>query len=170
MRSGAELVGASEMSTRTDPPYSHESGQLFDRQAAGAFLSYLALSLLFFGRGVLAHPASVYLGRGPDPQLYIWFQAWWAHAISHHLNPFLTTAVWAPSGVNLAWTTDFPLATCLLYPITRIWGPIVACNILHLVAPPSRRMVRVRALPLHRAPFLTGVAGRILFRVLALHA
>jgi len=59
-----------------------------------------------------------------------------AYAISHHLNPFLTTAVWAPSGVNLAWATDFPLATLLLYPITRLYGPIVSCNILHLIAPP----------------------------------
>jgi hypothetical protein len=112
------------------------AAQLFDRQAAGAFLSYLALSLLIFGRGVVAHPTTAYLGRGPDPQLYIWFQAWWAHALSHHLNPFVTTAVWAPSGVNLAWSTDFPFATCLLYPITRLYGPIVSCNVLHIVAPP----------------------------------
>jgi hypothetical protein len=110
--------------------------QLFDRQVAGAFLAYLALSVLFFGRGVLFHPGAFYLGRGPDPQQHIWFLAWWAHAISYHLNPFLTTAVWAPSGVNLAWTTDFPLATCVFYPVTRIWGPIAACNVLHLVAPP----------------------------------
>jgi hypothetical protein len=110
--------------------------QFFGRQAVAAFVSYLALSLLFFGRGVLARPASAYLGRGSDAQQYIWFIAWWAHAISHHLNPFLTAAVWAPSGANLTWTTDFPLASCLLYPITRLWGPIAACNVIHLVAPP----------------------------------
>jgi len=109
---------------------------LFDRQAVGAFLLYLALSILFFGRGVLVHPATVYIGRGPDAQLYVWFQAWWTYAISHHLNPLLTTAVWAPSGVNLAWTTDCPLATCLLYPVTRLYGPIVSANALHLIAPP----------------------------------
>ena len=124
------------MIRRIDSSDMKPAAQLFGRQAAGAFLSYLALSLLIFGRGVLAHPATAYLGRGPDPQLYIWFQAWWTYAISHHLNPFVTTAVWAPSGVNLAWTTDFPLATVLLYPITRLLGPIVSCNVLHLIAPP----------------------------------
>jgi hypothetical protein len=124
------------MIQRIDSSDMKPAAQLFGRQAAGAFLSYLALSLLIFGRGVLAHPATAYLGRGPDPQLYIWFQAWWTYAISHHLNPFVTTAVWAPSGVNLAWTTDFPLATVLLYPITRLYGPIVSCNVLHLIAPP----------------------------------
>src|SRR5580704_6991822 len=112
------------------------SGQLFDRQAIAAFLSYLALSVLIFGRGVLAHPTDAYIGQGPDPQVYIWFLAWWAHAISHHLNLFFPTVVWAPSGGNLAWACDFPLAACLLYPITRIWGPIVSSNVLHLIAPP----------------------------------
>jgi hypothetical protein len=94
------------------------------------------LSFMFFGRGVLAHPASTYIGRGPDTQQYIWFIAWWAHAISHQLNPFLTTVVWAPSGGNLAWATDFPLGACLLYPLTRLWGPILSSNVPHLIAPP----------------------------------
>src|SRR5438105_3730620 len=94
-------------------PDSNSAGQIFDRQAIAAFVSYLALSVLIFGRGVLAHPANVYLGQGPDAQQYIWFMAWWAHAISHRLNPLLVTLVWVPSGANLAWATDFPLAACL---------------------------------------------------------
>lgn len=94
--------------------------------AGAAFLSYLAGSVLIFGRGVLVHPASSYIGQGPDPQVYIWFLAWWAHALSHHLNPLLPKVVWAPSGGNLAWACDFPLAACLLYPVTRLWGPIVS--------------------------------------------
>ncbi len=132
MRSGAELAGASEVIARANARHSRPSAQLFGRQAAGAFLSYLALSLLIFGRGLLADPATAYLGRGPDALANIWFFAWWAHAIAHHLNPFETTAVWAPSGVNLAWTTTFPLASCLLYPVTRLYGPIVSCNVAHL--------------------------------------
>jgi hypothetical protein len=124
------------MTQRIDALDTRPTAQLFDRQAAGAFLSYLALSLLIFGRGILAHPATVYLGQGPDAQLYVWFEAWWAHAISHHLNPFLTTVVWVPSGANMAWTTDCPLVTFLLYPATRLWGPIVSSNVLHLIAPP----------------------------------
>jgi hypothetical protein len=136
MRSGGELAGASEMVGRDDARDQGSVMQLFGRQAASAFLSYFALSLLFFGRGVLAHPATVYLGQGPDAQLYVWFEAWWAHAISHHLNPLLTTAVWVPSGANIAWTTGCPLVTCVLYPVTRLWGPIVSSNVLHLIAPP----------------------------------
>jgi predicted GIY-YIG superfamily endonuclease len=109
--------------------------RLCDRQAAGAFLLYLVLSGLIFGRAIVEHPASVYVGRGPDPQLYIWFMAWWAFAISHGVNPFLTSVIWAPSGVNLAWTANMPLAAWLVYPITRICGPIVAYNVLCLLTP-----------------------------------
>jgi hypothetical protein len=109
--------------------------RVLDRQAAGAFLLYLALSLLIFGRAVIGHPQTVYVGRGPDPQLYIWFMAWWAHAISHGLNPFLTNVIWAPTGVNLAWTANMPLAAWLVYPITRGAGPIVSYNLLCLVSP-----------------------------------
>jgi hypothetical protein len=110
--------------------------QLFGRRAGRAFLSYLALSVLFFGRGVLADPAASYIGRGPDAQAYVWFLAWFAYAISHRLNPLLTTVVWVPSGANLTWTTNFPLAAGLLYPVTRLYGPIVSCNVLHLIGPP----------------------------------
>jgi hypothetical protein len=109
--------------------------RLYDRQAAGAFLVYLALSMLIFGRAIVGHLASVYVGRGPDPQLYIWFMGWWAYAISHGVNPFLTSVIWAPSGVNLAWTANMPLAAWLVYPITRIFGPIVSYNLLCLLAP-----------------------------------
>jgi hypothetical protein len=109
--------------------------RLFDRQAAGAFIFYLLLSVLVFGRAVIGHPATVYVGRGPDPQLYIWFMAWWAHAISRGLNPFLTSVIWAPSGVNLAWTANMPLAAWLVYAVTRGFGPIVAYNLLCLLSP-----------------------------------
>ena len=146
------------------------AAQPFDRQAAAAFVSYMTLSLLIFGRGLLANPADAYLGRGPDALLNIWFFAWWAHAISHHLNPFLTTAIWAPSGVNIAWTTNFPLASCLLYPVTRLYGPIVSCNVAHLVGLATRRMVRVRTLSPCRKALLAGVGRRMPVRFFALHA
>ena len=60
----------------------HIAAQPFDREAAAAFLSYLALSLLFFWRNGFEHPASTYIGHGSDVQHYIWFLAWWSHAIS----------------------------------------------------------------------------------------
>jgi hypothetical protein len=79
MWSGARQAGAAQMALCDDTR--DAAARLFDRQAAAAFLSYLALSLLFFWRNGFEHPASTYIGHGPDVQHYIWFLAWWTHAI-----------------------------------------------------------------------------------------
>ena len=66
--------------------------------SAAAFLGYLPASVLFFGVPVLAHPGRSYIGRGADPQIFIWSFAWWPHALLHGQNPFVTHALWAPAG------------------------------------------------------------------------
>jgi hypothetical protein len=106
-----------------------------DRRALAAFAIYLALSLFFFGRGLIGHFSTWYLGRGPDPAQSIWFLNWWAYAIKHRANPFLTKFLFAPAGANLAWATTFPLAALAALPITYSFGPVAAYNILCLLAP-----------------------------------
>ena len=106
-----------------------------DRRALAAFGIYLALSFVFFGRGLIGHFSTWYLGRGPDPPQSIWFLNWWAYAIRHRVNPFLTKFLFAPAGANLAWSTTFPLAALIALPITWSLGPIAAYNILCLLAP-----------------------------------
>jgi hypothetical protein len=86
------------------------------RGGGAAFLIYLGLSMLFFGRAVSAGLSSFYVGDGPDPPQSIWFLAWWAHALANRINPLFTHALWAPGGFNLAWTTNIPLAAWLMLP------------------------------------------------------
>jgi len=136
MREQERSQPAREYDSAYRAPEVRASARLAGGQAATALLSYLAISVLAFGRGALARPANVYVGQTADPALYIWFLTWWAHAISHRLNPFITTAVWAPTGASLGWANDFALAACLFSPITRLWGPIVSYNLLHLIGPP----------------------------------
>ena len=52
------------------------NAHLFDRQSAGAFVSYLALSLFFFGRGLLGNFSSYIIGKGPDPGVFVWLMTW----------------------------------------------------------------------------------------------
>src|SRR5437879_1265113 len=104
-------------------------------QAVMALLVYSALSVVFFGLPVLRDPAHVYIGRG-DATLIVWFLAWWPYALSHGLNPLVTHLVWAPAGVNLGWTTSVPGASLLAAPVTLALGPVVAYNLLCLLAPP----------------------------------
>ena len=66
----------------------------------------------------------------------MWSLVWWAHAIGHGLNPFLTNAYWAPYGFNITWSTSIPLASLIAAPLTHAIGPIGSLNILCLASFP----------------------------------
>ncbi|HEX8100332.1 MAG TPA: hypothetical protein VF660_09060 [Actinomycetota bacterium] len=95
----------------------------------------MALSVVFFGHHVLPDPGKAYLGEGADPGAIMWFLKWWPYALGHRLNPFVTHLVWAPSGANLAGTTAVPALALLAAPLTLSAGPIVAYNVLYVLAP-----------------------------------
>ncbi len=105
------------------------------RQHALALLIYIAVSVLLFGRGVLADPRNYYVGSGPDPTQFMWYLVWWPWAILHGVNPIYTHAVWAPTGYNLAWATSIGAPSLAVAPITLALGPVAAYNVLALLAP-----------------------------------
>lgn len=102
-----------------------------------ALVIYQAVAIFWFGLPVIHDFSHSYIGMkdSADPGLHMWCLAWWPYAISHHLNPFITKAVWAPTGFNLAWATSIPFAALISAPITQLWGPVVAYNVLCLAAP-----------------------------------
>jgi len=65
----------------------------------------------------------------------MWCLVWWPHAIAHHLNPFISRVIWAPSGFNLTWATSIPALAFVLWPITSLFGPVVAYNLAAILAP-----------------------------------
>src|ERR1700690_3816327 len=83
----------------------------FDLPGLFALALYFVLAGLFFARGLDGRWSTTYIGKGVDPQLLMWLVAWWPHALSHGLNPLYPRAVWAPDGVNLAWSTCMPLVS-----------------------------------------------------------
>jgi hypothetical protein len=97
---------------------------------------YLALSILFFGRGLLGHFSDRYIGNGVDAGAYFWFIDWFDYALTHHINLFLPRIVWVPAGVNLAGSAFVPLAGFVAFPLTHFWGPVVAYNLWMLACPP----------------------------------
>ncbi len=101
--------------------------------AAGGF--YLVSSFLYFGLHVIAHPDSRTIGMGTDPYGFVWAFAWWPHAIGHGENPFTTHSIWAPEGLNLAWTTSVPALALLFTPLTVLAGPLVSFNVAALLMP-----------------------------------
>jgi hypothetical protein len=106
-------------------------------QSLVAFAIYLAIAIALLDRGLIGARIPQYLGTGTDPPMLMWFLKWWPYAIAHRLNPFWTHMVWAPAGVNLAWTTCVPLLAIVSAPIQSAFGLITAYNTLVTIAMPA---------------------------------
>ena len=106
------------------------------REALLAFLGYLGVSILLWGLTVLGRMSMTYVGDGQgDAKIYIWSLAWWPHALAAGLDPFTARAIWAPHGIDLAWVTSVPGPALAAWPITALFGPVVASNVWALLAP-----------------------------------
>ena len=105
------------------------------RTNALVLLGYAAVSFAYFGWRLAAHPGRYILGSGRDPQIFVWSFAWWPHAIETWQNPFFTHAIYAPTGINLAWATTVPGLALAFWPLTQAFGPTVSYNLAALAMP-----------------------------------
>jgi hypothetical protein len=96
---------------------------------------YGAVSALFFGLRLWLEPGRQYVGAGSDPQIFIWDFAWWPHAIGDGINPFVTHAIWSPSGVNLTWATSVPGLALPFAPLTVLFGAVASYNTAAILLP-----------------------------------
>jgi len=97
---------------------------------------YAAISVLFVDRALLGHLSDYYIGRETDPPMFMWYIRWWRYALDHRINPFLTDLLWAPLGINLAWTTCVPLPSLISIPLQLTVGEPATYNIIvTLMAP-----------------------------------
>ena len=96
---------------------------------------YLSVSWIYFGPHNPEYLIHGFFCAGPDPEFYIWFINWWPFALSHGLNPFVTTYAWSTSGVNLAWFTSMPSISLLFAPLTYIMGAQATFNIIAILSP-----------------------------------
>jgi hypothetical protein len=134
-----------------------------DRYGLSALALYTALSFGFIGRSVAGGLSARYIARSNDPSTYMWFLCWWPYAIAHRLNPMITHALWAPGGFNLAWTTPMPLPALLAAPLTNIYGPVVAYNVLCILAPAAAAWSGFLLCRRITADYLAAVVGGYVF-------
>lgn len=106
-----------------------------DVAALLALLTYACAAFLIFGLRIVLRTHMSYVGTGVDPQIFIWSFEWWPHAVLHGANPFVTHAIWAPDGLNLAWTTSVPGLALLFAPLTLLIGPVTAFNVAAVAMP-----------------------------------
>ena len=97
---------------------------------------YLTLAVLTIGRYAITNPRTVCacVGTG-DPAAFMWSLAWWPHAISHGLNPFVSHYLWSPTGVNLAQAAMIPTAAIAMSPFTALFGQTFSYNLLAIFSP-----------------------------------
>jgi hypothetical protein len=111
---GIEMVTASRL-RRLGPP-------------VVAIVLYAAVAALAFWPVEPFSRSSLSSCACSDPVQETWFLGWVAYALRHGANPFFTSLLDHPTGVNLALNTTMPLLGVLAAPITWIRGPVAAFN------------------------------------------
>jgi hypothetical protein len=112
-----------------------EALALSARSTYGPLAAYLALSFAYFGLPVASHFGDDWVGKGTDPQIFVWSLAWWPHAILHWQNPVVTHAVWPPVGLDLTWASSVPALAAAFAPLTLTAGPVASYNAAMILAP-----------------------------------
>ena len=96
---------------------------------------YLALGFLLWvhawAEGATTHTLC---GCG-DPALFLWFFQWPATALAHGQNPFFSSALFHPTGINLLAQTSVTGLSLPLVPVTWIWGPVASLNVASTITP-----------------------------------
>jgi hypothetical protein len=94
----------------------------------------------YLAAGVAATwPLASYLsGRLPasrDVAIYVWDMWWVAHQIIHLHNPWSTSYLAAPAGLQLGYHTLVPLLGAVMAPVTLAFGPSASYNLLIIIVP-----------------------------------
>lgn len=102
---------------------------------------HLVLLSCFIGAGIgVTWPMTAKLADGqlpwnPDVASYVWALWWLAHSVAHLGNPFVTTYMAAPVGIQLGFDTLMPLPGLIMTPVTLIWGPTASFAVLTIITP-----------------------------------
>ena len=102
--------------------------------SVAVFAAYLLLTLALT-YPLIMHMATHIPGGNVDEGAFLWNIWWMQHALLDlRTNPLMTSAIFYPLGVNLALYTLTPLNGILALPLTLVAGPIVAVNVLTILA------------------------------------
>ena len=100
-----------------------------------ALVAYLGLAVAVWWGVWSTHPTSVTTCGCGDSALFLWFLDWPAVALAHGHNPFFSTAMFHPTGVNLLANTSETAIGLALAPVTWIFGPVATLNVALTLAP-----------------------------------
>ena len=102
---------------------------------AAVTATYLLLSLFLWWNVWSAHPSATAVCGCGDSAKFTWFFGWVAHALRHGLDPFYSTYLYHPHGVNLLADTSSTAVGIVLTPVTWAFGPIASLNVALTLSP-----------------------------------
>jgi len=97
--------------------------------------AYLGLGVLVWWHVWTTHPSTTATCGCGDPALFLWFLEWPAYAIAHGHNPFFSTALFHPGGINLLSNTSVLAIGIPLAPVTWLFGPVATLNVAATLSP-----------------------------------
>ncbi len=118
------------------------------RRAAGRHLVLLAA---YVAAGIavtwplVSYPFRGLLPGSRDVSSYVWALWWVARQVSHLGNPWLTTHMAAPAGMQLGFDTLILLPALLITPVTLLFGPSASFGLLAILTPGLLCYVTYRA-------------------------
>ncbi len=103
-------------------------------------MRHLALLACYSAAGIaVTWPRTAYLtGRLPalrDVSSYVWDLWWVARQVTHLANPWFTSHMAAPAGIQLGFDTTMPLAGLIMTPVTLAFGPSASLALLTAITP-----------------------------------
>jgi hypothetical protein len=120
----------------SSPSRGSSSGRARSLEITGAaFAGYLVLSIVMWWGAWSTHPTSVTSCSCGDASLFLWFLEWPAYAIAHGHNPFYSTAMFHPAGIDLLSNTSVLAVGIVLAPVTWLFGPIATMNVASTLGP-----------------------------------
>lgn len=105
------------------------------RQIAAAYALYQAVALAAWWHLLAGGIASTLPAGSADPAQEAWFLGWLPHALGSGADPFVSHAIFAPSGVNMLANTSTELVGLLLAPVTVSAGPVAALGVAAILGP-----------------------------------
>lgn len=121
-------VAATAPATSADPPAA-PTALIGVRRAWGWHLLVAALAValaLWVTQGLWLHPYDHQIGRNAGDQAFFeWILGYGVEVLRHGADPFFTTLMNAPRGVNLAANTSITVDAVLFAPLTALAGPQV---------------------------------------------
>lgn len=81
------------------------------------------------------HPTTTVIGGSSDGVQKAWFLSWFAFAVTHKLDPLVTTYLSIPGHpIDLMRNTSVPLWGLLMLPVTLLGGAVLSVNVAMLIS------------------------------------